>query len=73
MKVATIVGILLIVLGIVGFAMGGVSITHEKKDVDMGPLQISHKKTDTLPMSPILSTLSLVAGVGLVVVGARRS
>lgn len=73
MKAATIVGILLIVLAIVGFARGGVSFTHQKKDVDVGPLQLSHKETNTLPMSPILSTLALVAGVGLVVVGVRTN
>jgi len=71
MKAATAVGILLIVVGIVGFALGGISFTHEKKTVDLGPLQVSHKETSTLPISPILSTLSLIAGVGLVVVGAR--
>lgn len=71
MKAATIVGILLIVLGIVGYATGGLSFTHEKKDVDLGPVQISHKTQSTLPISPILSTISLVAGIGLVVVGAR--
>jgi hypothetical protein len=71
MKAATIIGILLIVLGIIGFATGGISFTHQKKDVDVGPVQISHKTQDTLPISPILSTISLIAGVGLVVVGAR--
>ncbi len=71
MKAVTIVGILLIVVGIIGFAVGGISFTHEKKDVDLGPLQVSHKETSTLPISPILSTLSLVAGVGMVVAGAR--
>jgi hypothetical protein len=71
MKAATIVGILLIVLGIIGFAVGGVSFTHTKKDVDMGPLQISHQQKQTVPISPILSTISLIAGVGLVVVGAK--
>ena len=71
MKTATIVGILLIILGIVGFAVGGVSFTHEKKDVDMGPVQLSHKQTKTVPIPPILSTVSLIAGVALVVVGAR--
>jgi len=71
MKPSTIIGILLIVLGIIGFATGGISFTHEKKDVDLGPVQVSHKTQDTLPISPILSTISLVAGVGLVVVGAR--
>jgi uncharacterized membrane protein YidH (DUF202 family) len=71
MKAATIIGILLIILGIIGFATGGISFTHQKKDVDAGPIQISHKTQDTLPISPILSTISLIAGVGLVVVGAR--
>jgi uncharacterized membrane protein YidH (DUF202 family) len=71
MKAATLVGIVLIILGIAGFAMGGVSFTHAKKDVDLGPIQVSHEQKSTLPISPILSTLALVAGVGLVVVGAR--
>ena len=71
MRAATVVGILLIALGILGFAVGGISFTHEKKDVDLGPLQVSHKQTKTIPISPILSTVSLVAGVGLVVAGVR--
>ncbi len=73
MKAATIVGILLIILGIIGYATGGISFTHEKKDVNMGPVQISHKTQDTVPISPILSTISLIAGIGLVVVGARSN
>jgi hypothetical protein len=71
MKAATIVGILLIALGIIGFATGGISFTHQKKDVDLGPVQISHKTQDTVPISPILSTIALVAGVSLVVVGVK--
>jgi uncharacterized membrane protein YidH (DUF202 family) len=72
MKAATIVGVLLIILGIAGFAMGGISFTHEKKDIDLGPLQVSHKQKDTMPISPILSTLALVGGIGLMVVGSRN-
>ena len=71
MKAAAIVGILLIVLGVVGFAVGGISFTHEKKDVDLGPLQVSHRQTSTMPISPILSTISLIVGAGLVVAGMR--
>jgi hypothetical protein len=71
LKAATLVGILLIVVGIIGFVAGGVSFTHEKKDVDMGPVQIQHKQTKTVPISPILSTVALIGGIGLVVVGAR--
>jgi hypothetical protein len=71
MKAATIVGILLIVIGIIGFAAGGFSFTHEKKDVDLGPVQVSHEQKKTVPISPILSMVALVGGVGLVVVGVR--
>jgi preprotein translocase subunit Sss1 len=71
LKPVTIIGIVLIVLGIIGFATGGISFTHRKKDVDLGAVQISHKTQDTLPLSPVFSTVSLVAGLALVVVGAR--
>ena len=71
MKVATIVGIVLIVVGIIGFAIGGVSFTHEKKDVDLGPLQVSHRQKSTIPIPPVLSTIALIGGIGLVVVGVR--
>ena len=72
MKITTVLGIILIAIGIIGFAVGGVSFTHEKKDVDLGPLQVSHKQTKTIPISPILSTVALVGGVGLVVVGVKK-
>ena len=71
MKAAMVVGIILIVLGIIGFSMGGFSFTHEKKDVNLGPLQVSHEQKQTVPISPILSALALVGGIGLVVVGVR--
>jgi hypothetical protein len=71
MKPATMIGLLLIVLGIVGFAVGGVSFTHEKQDAKIGPVEIGHKSTETVPISPILSTIALVGGIGLVVVGSR--
>jgi hypothetical protein len=71
MKAVTIVGILLIIVGIAGFVLGGISFTHEKKDVDLGPLQVAHKETNTFPISPVLSVLSFITGAGLVVVGAR--
>ena len=71
MKAATIVGIVLIVIAVIGFAAGGFSFTHEKKDVDLGPVQVSHQQKQTVPISPILSTLALVAGAGLVIVWVR--
>lgn len=71
MKAATVIGIVLIVAGFIGFAMGGFSFTHEKKDVDLGPLQVEHKQTKTIPIPPVLSVIAMVGGIGLVVVGVR--
>ncbi len=51
-KAATVVGVLFIVLGLAGLIAGGFTYTHQKKDVDMGPLQISHEQTRTVPIPP---------------------
>jgi len=72
MKAPTLIGLLLIVIGIIGFAVGGISFTHEKKAVDLGPVQIDKKEKESIPIPPILSTIALVGGIGLVLVGARR-
>ncbi len=71
MKPATIIGIILIVVGIIGFAVGGFSFTHEHQDAKVGPIDIEHKQTSTVPIPPILSGIALVGGIALVVVGAR--
>ena len=71
MKPATLIGILLIIIGIIGLAVGGFSYTHEKQDAKIGPLQIEHKQTSTIPIPPILSGIALVGGIALVIVGSR--
>lgn len=54
MKPAAIIGVVLIVLAIVGFSLGGFSFTHEKKDVDLGPIQVEHQQKKTVPIPPAL-------------------
>lgn len=71
MKPALIVGILLIVGGIASLITGGFSFSHQKKDVDAGPIQISHESTKHVPIAPVVSGIAIVAGLGLVVVGAK--
>ena len=71
MKPATVIGIILIIIGVVGFSMGGFSFTHEKKVVDAGPIQIGHEQKKTVPIPPALSVIALVGGIALVVVGVR--
>jgi hypothetical protein len=71
MKPATIIGAILIVLAIIGFSLGGFSFTREKKDIDIGPVQVSHEQRKTVPIPPALSWIALVGGRGLVAVGVR--
>jgi hypothetical protein len=71
MKIFTVIGVVLIMVGLVGFIAGGFSFTHEKKDVDIGRLRIEHKQREVVPISPMLSGLALLGGVGLVIAGVR--
>ncbi len=71
MKTLSIVGILLIVLGIAAFAYQGITYTTQEKIVDLGPLQMTAEKTRTVPLPPILGAIALAGGVTLLIVGRR--
>jgi len=73
MKPAVVVGVLLIILGIAGLAFGGLSFTHKEKVLDLGPIQASADKKESLPIPPILGALAIVGGVVLVATSARRA
>jgi hypothetical protein len=62
----------LIALGIVAFAFGGISYTDRDKVLDIGPIEATTEERKTIPLSPILGGAALVAGVVLLVAGARR-
>jgi drug/metabolite transporter (DMT)-like permease len=68
-----IVGILLIIAGVIALVYGGFSYTTKKKDVDVGPLQVSHKQNHTVPLPPILGVVAIIGGGALVYFGARKA
>jgi uncharacterized membrane protein len=72
MKPITIVGVLLIVLGVVALAYQGITYTTSEKVVDLGPLKVEAKRERTIPLPPVLGGIALVGGIVLVIVGARR-
>lgn len=72
MKAVTIVGVILIVLGVVALAYQGITYTTSEKVVDLGPLKVEAKREKTIPLPPLLGGLALVGGIVLVIVGARR-
>jgi hypothetical protein len=73
MKPAGIIGIILIVIGVVGFAFGGIHWTTEKKDAQLGPLEIKHSERQGIAFPQVLSGLCVVGGIVLVIVGSRKT
>jgi len=72
MKPATIVGIILIILGVVALAYQGINYTTKDKVVDLGPLKVEAKREKTIPLPPIVGVAALVGGVVLIAVSARK-
>ncbi len=69
MKIAAIV---LIIIGVIALAYGGISYTREKKVLDLGPLEATTKTRETIPLPPVLGVAAIVGGVVLLVVSGRR-
>lgn len=67
-----IAGIVLIVLGVIGLVYGGITYTRRRDTVRVGPLSATVQQRETVPISPLLSGVALVAGIGLLVAGGRR-
>jgi len=65
------VGIILIVLGLVGLAYGGITYTTRQKVLDVGPIHATRDKTHTFPLPPIAGAVALVCGVVLVLARPR--
>jgi hypothetical protein len=72
MKPALIVGIVLILLGIAGLSYNRITYTTKEKIVEIGPITATADKEKSIPISPVLGGLALVAGVGLVAVGYKK-
>jgi uncharacterized membrane protein YidH (DUF202 family) len=68
-----IFGIILIVLGLLGFVFGSISWQQEEKVADVGPLEIETEETRTIPITPLASGAAVVAGIVLVVAGTRKT
>jgi len=62
MKLATLAGVALIVLGVLALAYQGITYTTREKVIDVGPLRATVDKEK-----------SIAGGVVLVIVGGRKS
>ena len=67
-----IVGIVLIVIGLISRALGGISYTTKEKVVDIGPIEATAERHRTIPLPPLLGGLALAGGVVLLIAGSRK-
>ncbi len=72
MKMISMVGILFVVLGALALAYQGFNYTQREKVLDVGPIHATVDDQKHISVPPILGGLVLLAGVGLLVAGARQ-
>jgi hypothetical protein len=66
-------GIILIVLGVLALVYQGFTYTQTEKDAQLGPIEIQHQETHSVPIPPIVGGICIVGGVLALAAGGRRS
>ena len=73
MKPASLLGFVLIILGVLALAYQGITYTTHKKVLDVGPIQATKEEHNTIPLPPIVGGLALVGGIVLLVAGGKEA
>jgi len=71
MKPITVVGLVLIVVGLVALVYQGITYTSHETVIDIGPLHATADRQKTLPLPPVLGIAAVAGGVALLIVGLR--
>ena len=70
MKIAAIV---LIVLGAISLAYGGISYTTREKVLDIGPIEATAERHKTVPLPPVIGGVAVIAGIALLFASSKKS
>jgi len=66
-----LLAILLIVFGVVALAYGGISYTRKEKVLDIGPIEATATRHETIPLPPVVGGLAIAGGIAMLVMGGR--
>jgi len=69
----TVAGLVLVVIGILVFAYGGLTYTTHKKVLDVGPLQATKEEHHTIFLPPIIGAIVLIGGIAVIASDRRSS
>lgn len=65
------IGIALVLLGLIGLAWGGFN-WNQKKNVELGPIDLQVTERKSLPIPPIAGAVAVVSGLALIFAGGVR-
>lgn len=68
----TLIGAILIVIGLIGLVWGGISYTREETIIDAGPIEATAEKRETIPVGPVVGGIALVGGIVILATGRKR-
>lgn len=72
MRLVTVVGILLILLGVVSLASNGFSFKSREKVLDLGPIEATAEKERRVNLPPILGIVAIAGGIVMVIAGGKK-
>ena len=72
MKPISIIGVVLVVLGVMALIYQGISYTSHETVIDIGPLHATADRQRTVPLPPVLGAVAVAGGIALLIVAVRR-
>jgi hypothetical protein len=72
MNTSALTGIILIVIGVVALGYEGVTYTTREKVLDIGPIEMTTEKKETIPLPPLVGAVAMVSGIALLIVGNKK-
>ena len=72
MRQMSVVGVVLIALGLVALVYQGVTYTSRETVIDIGPLHATADREKTLPLPPVFGVAAVAGGVMLLIAGVRK-
>jgi hypothetical protein len=73
MKSSMLFGIVLIVLAVLAFSYQGITYTKREKVLDIGPIEATREKRESIPIPPLVAGAALIGGIALILVGNKRT
>ena len=71
MRAATVVGIILVVVGVLALVYQGFTYTTERQVVDLGIAEVRTQETENVPIPAYVGVILVAAGVGAILWASR--